>query len=200
MQASFPSMTLVCPGFSSRETPLLPGPESTSDSFCQCSSEGPGTASPLAFSSLALSFDFFFDFFFILFFFFLFLSFGFARFFLLCRFFFVLESLSLESSEEELEEEEDEEEPVDEDAVSEEEVLAFLFFLSFLSFFFSAIHKKRLSGHPPPSLVSFLPAQQSPKILGQRPLCANTFNTSQCEVPRCQTIMQRGHRAPHLSE
>lgn len=113
------------------------GPESTSDSFCHCSSEGPGTTSPLAFSSLALSFDFFFDFFFILFFFF-FLSFCFARFFLLCRLFFVLESLSLESSEE-LEEEEDEEELVDEDAVSEEEVLAFLFFLSFPSFFFSSL-------------------------------------------------------------
>ena len=145
MQVSFPSATRVCPGFSRRETPSLPGPESTSDSFCHCSSEGPGTASPLAFSSLALSFDFFFDFFFILFFFFFFfLSFCFARFFLPCRLFFVLESVSLESSEEELEE--DEEEPVDEDAVSEEEVLAFLFFLSFPSFFFSAIHKKRLSG------------------------------------------------------
>lgn len=102
-------------------------------------------SSPLAFSSLALSFDFFFDFFFNLFFFF-FLSFCFARFFLPCRLFFVLESLSLESPELELEEEEDEEELVDEDAVSEEEVLAFLFFLSFPSFFFSAIHKKRLSG------------------------------------------------------
>lgn len=56
-----------------------------------------------------------------------------------------MESLSLESSEEELEEEEDDEELVDED-VSEEEVLAFLFFLSFTSFFFSAIHKQRLSG------------------------------------------------------
>ena len=147
MQVSFPSTTRVCPGLSRRETPSLPGPESTSDSFCHCSSEGPGTASPLAFSSLALSFDFFFDFFFILFFFFFFsffLSFCFARCFLPCRLFFVLESLSLESSEEELEE--DEEEPVDEDAVSEEEVLAFLFFLSFPSFFFSAIHKKRLSG------------------------------------------------------
>lgn len=145
----FPNATPVCPFFSRREPPPLPGPESTSDSFCHCSSEGPGTTSPLAFSSLALSFDFFFDFFFILFFFFFFLSFCFARFFLLCRLFFVLESLSLESSEEELEEEEDEEEPVDEDAVAEEEVLAFLFFLSFPSFFFSAIHKKRLSGAAP---------------------------------------------------
>lgn len=56
-----------------------------------------------------------------------------------------MESLSLESSEEELEEEEDEEELVDED-VPEEEVLAFFFFLSFPSFFFSAIHKERVSG------------------------------------------------------
>lgn len=56
-----------------------------------------------------------------------------------------MESPSLESSEEELEEEEDEEELVDED-VPEEEVLAFLFFLSFPSFFFSAMHKKRVSG------------------------------------------------------
>lgn len=115
------------------------GPASTRDSFCHCSSEGPGTTSPLPFSSFAFSFDFFFDFFFILFFFFLLLSLSFARFFLLCRLFFVLESLSLEPPEEELEEEEDEEELVDEDAGSEEEVLAFLFFLSFPSFFFSSL-------------------------------------------------------------
>lgn len=125
---------------------MLPGPASSSDSFCHCSSEGPGSTSSLVFSSLALSFDFFFDFFFALFFFFFFLSFCFTRFFLPCCLFLVLESLSLESSEEVLEEEEDEEELLDEDAVSEEDVLAFLFFLSFLSFFFSAIHNKRLGG------------------------------------------------------
>lgn len=158
MRASFPSMMPVCTGFSRKETPSLPGPASTRDSFCHCSSEGPGTASPLAFSSLAFSFDFFFDFFFILFFFFLLLSLSlsFARFFLLCRLFFVLESLSLVSPEEELEEEEDEEELVDEDAGSEEEVLAFLFFLSFPSFFFSAVCKKRLNGAAQPHRAGML--------------------------------------------
>lgn len=92
----------------------------------------------MALSSLALSFDFFFSFFFILFFF-LFLSFCFACFFLLCRLFFGLASLSLESSEEELEDVEDEEElEEEEDAVPEDDVLAFLFFLALPSFFLSS--------------------------------------------------------------
>lgn len=166
----------------------LPGPESTSDSFCHCSSEGPGTTSALALSSLAFSFDFFLDFFFILFFFFFF-SLCFARFFLLCRLFFALGSLSLESSEEELEEDEDEEELEEED-VSEEDVLAFLFFLLFPSFFFSAMHKERVSraalapwqqGFPlSPAVVAALLSQPEDKVPGANPLCAATWNTSGC--------------------
>lgn len=70
---------------------------------------------------------------------------------------------------------------MDED-VPEEEVLAFLFFLSFPSFF-SAMHKKRVSGAalalqqqqmlviPPPSLVSFLPGI---------PLCAHLYPGMLC--------------------
>lgn len=182
-------------------TSSLPGPASTMDSFCHCSSDGPGTASPLPFSSLAPSFAFFFAFFFTLFFFF-FLSFCFARFFLPCRLFFVLESLSLESSEEELEEEEDEEELVDEDAVSEEEVLAFLFFLSFRSFFFSAIHKKRLRGaalasqqegcqSPPPSLLSSCPSSKAPpKNAVLTPL---THYSTQCHPTRLACGGAAGH-------
>lgn len=165
----------------------LPGPESTSDSFCHCSSEGPGTTSALALSSLAFSFDFFLDFFFILFFFFF--SLCFARFFLLCRLFFALGSLSLESSEEELEEDEDEEELEEED-VSEEDVLAFLFFLLFPSFFFSAVHKKRVSRAAlapwqqvfllSPVVVTAPLSQPEDKVPRANPLCAATWNTSGC--------------------
>lgn len=117
------------------------GPGSTKDSFCHCSSDGPGIPSTLALSSLAWSLDFFFCFFFIFFFFF-FLSFCLVCFFLLNLLFFGLEPLSLESSEEELEEEE--EVPEDELVISEEEVLAFLFFFS-LAFFFSSLVEAELA-------------------------------------------------------
>lgn len=127
-------------------------------------------------SSLVFSFDFFLDFFFIFFFFFL--SLCFARFFLLCRLFFALGSLSLESSEEELEEDEDEEELEEED-VSEEDVLAFLFFLLFPSFFFSAMNKKKVSraalalwqqGFPlAPAVDGALLSQPEDKAPGQIP-------------------------------
>lgn len=129
--------SLLCSLTEQVETQLLPGPDSTRESFCHCSREGPGAPSALAFSSLALSLHFFFSFFFS-FFFFLFLSFCFVRFFLLCRLFFDLGSLSLDSSEEELEEEVSE----DEDAVSEEEVFAALFFLSLSLFFLSATQRE----------------------------------------------------------